>query len=624
MKFDLRRINFSNILFVSIGVLLVLAGFFLNFDPDRHNEFQVACETQDSFIREAPKVIDNVEYQEIKWLADLSFMDIHNKNYQFRDFSERNGVVFALTGTSCPLSLKYAPTLAAIERSFKDKGISFVYINPFKSEDIDNIKESVEFNNFKGAYIHDTEKSLISMLSAKTSTEVFVFDQSRKLTYRGAVDDQYGFGYTLDEPRSKYLINALIALLSGRIPDIKATTAPGCKLSLKEISNLSEDNTISYHNRISRIIQSNCLECHRDGGLAPIKLDSYDDVSEYSEMIKEVVLKRIMPPWFAAPLSKDIEIPDGSIHWSNDRSLSAREIKDLVHWIDNGMPEGNAKDAPEPVIFPDGWLIGNPDAVFEFAEPVSVRASGSMPYKNIIVETQLKEDRWVQAIEIRPEAIGVVHHVVVFLVDEQKNQLSEVRGYWGIYVPGNSTLIYPEGYAKLLPKGAKLRFQMHYQPNGKETTDKTRIGIVFAKNPPKHQVKVMAIANLDIVIPPGRENHLEFKDFKVPYEIKILGYLPHMHLRGKAARFEGFTKNGKQTLLDIPNYDFNWQLNYRLSNPQTFMPGDIIRFSCWFDNSPQNPANPNPSATVKWGLQTEDEMHLGYIDYIVPNNDLQR
>lgn len=624
MKFDLRRIHFSNILLVSIGVLLVLAGFYLNFDPDPNNEFQVARETQDSFIREAPKVIDNVEFQEIKRLADLSLMDIHDKNYQFSDFSEKNGVVFALTGTSCPLSLKYAPTLAAIERSFKDKGISFVYINPFKSEDIDNIKESVEFNNFQGVYIHDTEKSLISMLSAKTSTEVFVFDQSKNLIYRGAVDDQYGFGYTLNEPRSKYLINALIALLSGRIPEIKATTAPGCKLSLKEFSNLSEDNTISYHNRISRIIQSNCLECHRDDGIAPIKLDSYDEVSEYSEMIKEVVVKRIMPPWFAAPFSKDNEIPVRSSHWSNNRSLSEREINDLVHWIDNGMPEGNAKDAPEPVIFPDGWLIGNPDAVFEFAEPVSVQASGSMPYKNITVETNLKEDRWVQAIEIRPEAIGVVHHVVVFLVDEQKEQLSEVRGYWGIYVPGNSTLIYPEGYARLLPKGAKLRFQMHYQPNGKETTDKTRIGMVFAKKPPKHQVEVMAIANLDIVIPPGRENHLEFKDFKVPYEIKVLGYLPHMHLRGKAARFERFTKNGKQTLLDIPNYDFNWQLNYRLSHPQTFMPGDIIRFSCWFDNSPQNPANPNPSETVKWGLQTEDEMHLGYIDYIVPNNDLQR
>jgi hypothetical protein len=223
----------------------------------------------------------------------------------------------------------------------------------------------------------------------------------------------------------------------------------------------------------------------------------------------------------------------------------------------------------------------------------------------------------VQAIEVRPGNISVVHHVIVALrgID---NEVDERDGYWGAYVPGNSTLVYPDGYARLLPKGAKLRFQMHYTPNGTATEDSTRIGLVFAKEPPRHEVKVAGIANARIRIPPGAGNHQEVASLRLPFDVQILGFLPHMHLRGKAARYEALTADGTEVLLDIPRYDFNWQLLYQLAEPRTLRQGDTIRFTCWFDNSENNPANPDPSKTVRWGPQTEDEMHLGYVEYIVP------
>ena len=238
-----------------------------------------------------------------------------------------------------------------------------------------------------------------------------------------------------------------------------------------------------------------------------------------------------------------------------------------------------------------------------------------MPYQYITVDTDLSEDKWVQAIEVRPGNVGVVHHVIVSL---RSGGADERSGYWGVYVPGNSTLVYPDGYAKLLPKGANLKFQMHYTPNGTATEDLTQIGIIFASKPPKHEVKVAGIANTRINIPPGADNHQEFASWRLPHDAQLLGFLPHMHLRGKAARYEAVTSDRTEILLDIPRYDFNWQLLYRLAEPLTLKQGDTIRYTAWFDNSAGNPANPDPTRTVRWGQQTEDEMHLGYVEYIVP------
>jgi len=590
--------------------------------------------TAESLVRQGPRPIKASEHGVGRQIPDVSFTDIVGKQHRLSDFSSRKAVVFAMTGTGCPLCLKYSPSLAAIERQYRDRGVAFIFVNPNESESAERLQDAVKTHGFGGPYVSDGSKTLPGVLGAETTTEVFVLDRARTLVYRGAVDDQYGFAYALDAPRESYLTDALDAVLAGQTPETQATTSPGCELFYDKASEPEAPTTITYHNRVSRIIQANCIECHRAGGIGPMPLESYEEVKDYAGMIRNVVGRGVMPPWFAAPQPAVARLSESSssrpdsedqatvngpvpLHWSNDRSLSAQNKNDLFAWIKAGAPEGNAADAPLPKTFPGGWLIGKPDAVFEFPQPFPIKATGIMPYKHITVETNLPEDKWVQAIEVRPGKLDVVHHVIVS-VRAGEGEIDERDGYWGAYVPGNSTLVYPDGYARRLPKGAKLRFQMHYTPNGTATEDSTRIGLIFSKEPPRHEVKVVGIANSRISIPPHTDNHPEVAELRLPYDVQILSFLPHMHLRGKAARYEALTASGQKTLLDVPRYDFNWQLLYRLAEPLTLHRGDTIRFTGWFDNSKNNPANPDPTRTVRWGQQTEDEMHLGYVEYVVP------
>ena len=246
-----------------------------------------------------------------------------------------------------------------------------------------------------------------------------------------------------------------------------------------------------------------------------------------------------------------------------------------------------------------------------------------MPYQYVTVDTQLDESKWVQAIEIQPGSPEVVHHVIITLQvpGQGKRSLAnqEEDGLWAGYVPGQSVWKYPTGFARALPKGSRLIFQMHYTPNGSATTDLTRVGVIFADEPPEHEVHVKGLSNHRIRIPPGAKHHQEEASLQLPVDATVLGFLPHMHLRGSACRYEVTDPAGTQeVLLDIPHYDFNWQLLYRYAQPRTLHKGDTITFTAWFDNSAENPANPDPTQTVHWGQQTFEEMLLGYIEYYLP------
>ncbi|MDF1843640.1 MAG: redoxin family protein [Rubripirellula sp.] len=611
----LKLPNSSSLAFVLITAFATLPG--ASCGHDQRKLLSLITTNGESSVRQGPRPIKPGLHGVGRYIPNQAFTDITGKQHSLSDFASSKAVVIAMTGTGCPLCLKYAPSLAKIEKKYRDRGVAFIFLNPNASEAPDRLREAVNKYGFEGPYIKDATKQLPAILGADTTTEVFVLDQARTLIYRGAVDDQYGFAYALDAPRVNYLIDALDAALLGERPAVQATSSPGCDLFYETKNKPDHSTSITYHNQISRLIQANCIECHREEGIAPISLESYEEVKDYAGMIRNVVERGIMPPWFASPQPGPETDNPNTLHWANDRSLSASQKQDLYAWIEAGAPRGNPADAPLPITFPDGWLIGKPDAVFEFPQPVPVKATGTMPYKNITVETDLPEDRWIQAIEVRPGQPDVVHHVIVSIRSAGK-KADERDGYWGAYVPGNSTLVYPDGYARLLPKGATLNFQMHYTPNGTETQDSTRIGVIFSETEPQHEVRVAGIRNERINIPPYAENHPEEASLRLPRDVQILSFLPHMHLRGKAARYELLTSRGTEILLDVPRYDFNWQLQYRLAEPRTLQRGDTIQFTSWYDNSENNPANPDPSQTVRWGQQTEDEMHLGYVEYIVP------
>jgi hypothetical protein len=322
-----------------------------------------------------------------------------------------------------------------------------------------------------------------------------------------------------------------------------------------------------------------------------------------------------MPPWHANP-------DHGK--WENDRRLSQQEIDTITAWIDAGCPEGDKAAAPPEKKWSEGWVIGTPDLVLKTPNPIDVPAEGTIPYKYVRVATKLTEDKWVQAAEVRPGERSVVHHILVFVEypRERRGEQPPIdgglfNGYFAVMVPGERPVVYPDGMGKLLPKGSFVIFQIHYTANGKAAKDQSQVGFIFSKKPVTHEVITRGIVDRRLKIPPGADNHPEEASYTFHGDAKILGFLPHMHLRGKSFRYTAIYPDGKEEiLLDVPAYDFRWQNIYRYPEPRLVKDGTKIRASARYDNSKNNPANPDPTVTVTWGDQSWDEMLIGYVDFI--------
>ncbi len=532
------------------------------------------------------------------------------------------GRVIAVTSSSCPVSRKYAPGLGRLEKEWCEKGVEFVFVGALAVDPVADLRTMAKAAGWKGAVIHDADGSVTRDLRLRTTAEVIVVDAAGTVIYRGAIDDQYGVGYSRESARRQPLIEALRALERGELPVLAATTAPGCVLEIPKASgSTAETSKVTYHGRISRLMQVHCGECHHSGGLGPFPLESYEDVVGHAGMIRKQVEKGQMPPWFAAPLPGATHSP-----WMNDRSMPEEDRADLLTWLAGDRPAGDPAEAPLPRKTSGDWAIGKPDAVFQVANPIQIPAEGVMPYQHALVPTGLTEDRWISAMEIRPTARAVVHHVLVFVVpagaaqERRKNVTDdEISGFFGAYVPGNTFQSFPEGFGKSLPAGSTLKFQIHYTPNGTATNDQVQIGFRYASEKPRHQVHVVGIANPTLRIPAGASNHEEYASLPVPREARILSFLPHMHVRGKAFRYEVQAPDGKsRVVLEVPRFDFNWQLSYRLAEPLMVAKGSRLRATAWYDNSAGNPANPDPERTVKWGNQTFEEMMIGYLEYYFP------
>lgn len=561
-----------------------------------------------SSTKQGPIPLDPIAHGIGRWVPDLSFTAIDGREGKFSDFKHKKALVVAFIGATCPLSKKFASSLGSLEKTYATKNIAFLFVDPIATKTAkENLKRMVHDHGFRGPVILDLNKDLAVGLGAKSTTDIFVLDSARTLLYRGPVNDQYGIGYQLAAPRRNLLRNALNAVLQDRNIEENAFWSPGCELDLDKEN--STESTWTYHNRISRILANNCIECHREGGVGPFPLEHYDEVSENAGMIRKVVSEGIMPPWFAAKSSSSHPSP-----WANDRSLSTSDKNDLLAWIQNGKQEGNPADAPLIKDRISEWDIGKPDVIFPLPREVNIKANGVMPYVNMRVKTNFPKDRWIEAAEVRPTAPEAVHHVLVFIEDEDGIS-QRGPGALAAYVPGNTYVQFPEGVAKKLPAGATLFFQLHYTPSGKATKDRTKIGLRFAKKIPQKIVRTIPVVNRRIEIPPNEGNHIETAYGNFPEGTVVRAFMPHMHLRGKAIKYELLSQNGnRETLLNVPYYDFNWQLRYELRHPRPLPAGSRVQVTGIFDNSRDNPANPNPNVTVRWGDQSEDEMLIGYLE----------
>ena len=310
-------------------------------------------------------------------------------------------------------------------------------------------------------------------------------------------------------------------------------------------------------------------------------------------------------------------------HFANDRSLSAKQRATLMAWVEQGSPLGDSTKVPTPRTFPDGWAIGEPDVVFEIPEAFSIPRQGPVEYARFIVPTNFKEDMWVQAAEARPTDRAIVHHIIVYLIeprkpgDTTKGNRGMDRTHFCGYAPGDMPSVFPPGVAKVIPAGTTLLFEIHYTPDGKPGhSDKSKLGLIFAKEPPKFEAYTSGVAQVKFSIPPRTDNHQVDASYTFKDDIRLMSFMPHMHLRGKSFKYTAKYPDGtREILLDVPAYDFAWQSYYSLAEHKKIPKGTVLECVAHFDNSEKNAANPAPSRYVQWGDQTDQEMMIGYIDF---------
>ncbi|TDI25643.1 MAG: thiol-disulfide isomerase [Acidobacteria bacterium] len=406
---------------------------------------------------------------------------------------------------------------------------------------------------------------------------------------------------------------------------VSTTLIGGCAAllvlgSMGMASAAAAEGTPTFAKDIAPILYENCVACHRPNHLAPMSLITYSDARPWARAVKTKVLAREMPPWGA----------DSSVRaYKNDASLTQAEIDTITAWVDGGAPEGNTADLPEVPQFAEGWSIGEPDLIFTMLEPFEVPADGTVPYSYITVPTNLTEDTWISAHEFRPGDRRVLHHVIpTVLEDDGKPATGEVKlqrdrtrtraegASVGGYVPNRLGTVYEDGVAVLLPAGADIEAQMHYTTIGEPVLDRSSWGVVLAKtssSKPRRRAGGGALASMTFAIEPGNADFVVTASRTIEEDTYLANMMPHMHVRGKSARYTVTYPDGREVVaLSVPNYDFNWQLRYQLEEP-IFMPkGSVLEAEFHYDNSGANKFNPDPTAEVRWGDQTWEEMMLGY------------
>jgi peroxiredoxin len=553
-------------------------------------------------------------------LASFSLRDFHGRTHTLAQYGDKKAIVLVLLGTECPLAKLYAPRLSEIARTYRERGVMVLGVDANWHDTPTKLAAFAEKHKLDFPLLVDTGNALADQLGATRTPEVFLLDEKGTVRYHGRVDDQYLVGAQRDKPGQRELVDALEQLLAGKEIARPSTTPGGCLIA--RVAKVQPQGDITYSKHVAAIVNRRCVECHREGELAPFPLTSYQDVLGWAAMIREVVSENRMPPWFAsAEFGK----------FSNDCSLSGEEKQTLLRWIDNGCPEGNPSEMPAPPTFTAGWRMGKPDFVFRMPRSFTVPAEGTVDYQYFVVEPNVKQDMWVTVAEARPGNVSVVHHVVLFAVPPDRrvseNDLEQAQANGqmvSIYAPGMNPWRYPEGVAMKIAAGSQLIVQTHYTPNGTEQDDCSYVGLrVIDPSQVKQQVRYSLVTSVNFEIPAGASNHEVRQASRILKDLRVLNFFPHMHYRGKSFRYEAEYPDGtKEVLLDVPRYDFTWQLRYDLAEPKFLPKGTRLVCIGHFDNSESNPLNPDPTKNVRFGLQSWEEMLVGYYTSIPANDNV--
>lgn len=554
-------------------------------------------------------------------IDDFVLDDCYGKPHRLTDLDAQQ-VVVAFLGIECPLVHRYVPRLNELADEYRARGVAFLALDPNRQDSLAEMAHFVRTSGLNFPLLKDVGNRVADRFGAIRTPEVFVLDGERRIRYWGRVDDQYGFqqgvGYQRPEATRRDLAEALDELLAGRPVSEPLTRAPGCLIG--RVRPVDDTAEVTYSNQIARIFQERCETCHRPGEIGPFAMTDYEQVAGWADMIAEVVRERRMPPWHADPRYGD---------FVNDCRLSDADRVLIEQWVAAGAPEGDPADLPPPREYSEGWQIDTPDQVIYMSdEPYIVPAQGTVEYQYYVVDPGWQEEKWVRAAECRPGARGVVHHILVFVVPPgvEAGHWSEGSGAQHLLAgmaPGNPPTVLSEGMAARVPAGSKLLFQMHYTANGYETADRSSLGVLFADPQTiQYEVRTNLAINPFFEVPAGAADHVVEARKKLRQDTLLIALMPHMHLRGKAFRYEAQYPDGRcEVLLDVPHYDFNWQNSYYLREPRWLPEGTVVLARGVFDNSAENLANPDPTQPVRWGEQTWEEMMIGWFVQATPRTD---
>lgn len=553
---------------------------------------------------------------------------IYGGYHQLSEFQQTDtkALVLVFLGIECPVSQQYLPRLSEIHKEFSSQQVQLLALYPDVGLDLFSMAACAHDNNVPFPVLQDYEHRLADVLEITTVPEVVVLDGRLEKKYQGAIDDQFKRGGRLAKASRHFLTDALAQVLKGEPVKNSFVPPSGCPVERKQPERVKK--SVSFYKDVAPIVQKNCQSCHRDGGVAPFELVSYDDVSGNAEKIREVVSERRMPPWHGRLNPKFGK-------FLNDKRLSEADVNTILAWVDGDAPAGDPNDAPALVSWPsaDEWAIGKPDYVYKIDEPFRIPKAGVLDYQFFRVRLNHPEDRWFQAVEVRPGNPEVVHHIVLHIVPADSRQYTGLMGMallYGVnaergrmindYIPGDTynAKVYPSHQAVCIPKNTDLIYEIHYTPNNREaTTDQSMVAFKWAPKPPAEEVLATVFRKPigRFRIPPHHPHYQVEDTYFFPHDIELDAVRPHFHLRGKSYRLEMIERNketdeivNRTTIVSVPIYDPNWQRSYELETPLRIPAGTELLATGHFDNSSLNPNNPDPSLAVEWGQQIYDEM----------------
>ena len=545
----------------------------------------------------------------LETLPNFSLLDYRGKYYELKQ-ADAKVVVLFFTGNGCPIARQSITKIRAARSKAAKQGVIFWMIDSNLQDDRKSIAEEArEFGVGSIPILMDEKQALARMLGVRRTAEAIAISTTNNaIIYRGAIDDQLTEGAKKPAPTENYLQNALVEFLSGVPVTVARTKVSGCLINFPDERKSGETATVSYSKQIAPLLQNKCVNCHSPGNIGPWSMTSYKKVRGMSDMIQEVVLTRRMPPWHADPHIG---------HFANDRSLTREETALLIDWIAQGAPRGDGPDPLENVApASSAWALGKPDYIVPLPKKQNVPATGVLEYRYLDSDFEMPEDAWVRAAVSRPDNRRIVHHIIVrirYPAGHKTKPREEV--FFTSWAPGNMSPEFPAGTGKFVPKGSTFNFEMHYNTTGKPEVDQSELGLYLLKEKPKVVFETRVTENRELDIPEKESNAKSFCLYNFKRDAVIYDLIPHMHLRGSWFRYEALYPNGKrELLLSVPKYDFNWQTEYRLTEPKKMPAGTWLLCTGAHDNSAKNPTNPDPTKRVHWGPQSFQEMFMGFMN----------